>query len=244
MRRVHYEPGVKFWYWTVIGPAENDARGKTRLRVRCACGLEAVRVTYDLSHGFTRSCGCATRATGISPAERKKRRKGRRERLVAQHPLHDTWDTMIDRCHRPSSRSYGRYGGRGIRVCVGWRTSLAAFVQDMGPRPSSAHSIDRVDNDRGYDCGKCADCLARNAPPNCRWATSEEQQNNRRNNIVLEHNGMRMTMSQWSRHIGINVATLYRRHIAGWSVAAMLDTPARSKRLSRQTKKSGLGPNP
>lgn len=78
------------------------------------------------------------------------------------------WATMISRCENPKVDQYRYYGGRGIVVCAEWRHDFAAFLRDMGPRPSVKHSIDRVDNDGPY------------APWNCRWATSDEQHSNMR----------------------------------------------------------------
>jgi hypothetical protein len=86
---------------------------------------------------------------------------------------------MIDRCCNPKSASYKDYGARGIGVCAEWRWSFAEFFMDMGERPSPDHSIDRVDNDWGYE------------PNNCRWATSSEQMRNTRRAYYYKLRGFR-----------------------------------------------------
>lgn len=83
------------------------------------------------------------------------------------HPLYGVYHAMIGRCTRPTDKRYADYGGRGITVCDRWRDDFWAFVADMGDRPEG-HSLDRIDNDRGY------------SPDNCRWATAHEQRVNRR----------------------------------------------------------------
>lgn len=86
---------------------------------------------------------------------------------LSQTPEYQVWRNMLRRCEDPTDPSYDDYGHRGITVCEQWH-DVAAFVADMGPRPSDKHSIDRIDNDRGYE------------PGNCRWATWSEQMRNKR----------------------------------------------------------------
>jgi len=74
---------------------------------------------------------------------------------------------MKDRCLRAANKSYHRYGGRGITVCKRWLNSFRNFYRDLGARPSKKHSLDRINNERGYK------------PSNCRWATILQQSSNK-----------------------------------------------------------------
>jgi hypothetical protein len=83
-------------------------------------------------------------------------------------PEHKAWQKMKERCYYPKSAGFKYWGGRGITVCDRWRDSFQNFIDDMGPKPSSQHSLDRINNEGHYE------------PGNCRWATHLEQRHNRR----------------------------------------------------------------
>lgn len=133
------------------------------------------------------------------------------------------WVGMHIRCYYPSQPGFRNYGGKGVGICDRWRRrahsrageEFLAFLADMGPCPSDKHTIDRVDNDRGYE------------PGNCRWATFKEQQRHRSNNNVIEFNGRAQCASAWAEETGIHVTTITSRLKLGWSVEDALCVPAR-----------------
>lgn len=88
---------------------------------------------------------------------------GQSGRRCSHHPLYSTWKSMRTRCYDPDTHNFKNYGGRGIRICDRWNESFWNFVEDMGPKPSPVHSLDRIDPDGHY------------GPDNCRWATRAEQ---------------------------------------------------------------------
>jgi hypothetical protein len=142
-------------------------------RYLCECECNKQQKLYDASNlhrGHSRSCGCLRSVISAQV---------NRTHGMTRTPEFSTWHGMKDRCQNPKGKDWPKYGGRGITICERWRDSFESFYNDMGDRPEGM-SIDRIDNDRNYSCGRCADCLANDWTWNCRWANSSEQAANRR----------------------------------------------------------------
>jgi hypothetical protein len=144
-----------------------------------------------------------------------------------------TWDRMVRKCHDQNHDKYAWYGARGIAVCPAWRESFDVFLADMGPAPTPSHTIEREDNEKGYE------------PSNCVWATMKEQGQNRRTSKHLEHKGARRTIAGWAEFKGMDRRILWKRLKAGWSTADAIDTPVapRTKKATVLTLPSRDGGN-
>lgn len=211
--------GKQFARLTVLRIVGKSVRGDVLWLCRCECGGEVVGRSGDLNSGNTRSCGCLKRERFLRDCRQTKHGKWKT-------PEWGVWSGIQARCHNPEHPGYANYGGRGILVCRGWRDSFENFLADMGERPSAKHSVDRIDNERGYDCGHCEDCKGRNAEANCRWATPKEQASNRRSTRRITFNGETMTLTDWATRVGISTPLLHHRLKSGWSVEDALSKPA------------------
>lgn len=168
--------------------------GRGKVSCRCECGVERRVSIYGLRIGDSKSCGCLHRE--IVGAMRKTHGySGMREYRI--------WFAMLKRCYNPKHIYYSNYGGRGISVCERWRESFDAFFECMGNSPKGT-TLDRIDNDGNYE------------PGNCRWATDDQQKNNRRANHLLTAFGKTQTMVRWAREYGIRFGTLRERIVRGY----------------------------
>jgi hypothetical protein len=168
-------------------------------------------------------------------------------RLAKGKKVRNSWGKMVTRCYDPKSSSYPEYGGRGIRVHPAWRKSWLPFVRYLGLPPTKDHSIDRLDNDRGYE------------PGNVRWATQRQQMRNRRWALTVELDGRRMQFNDACDELGMPAVVRqswaagaiwgfmpFRLRIAGESVeagkGAMNQVTPRCAARTRLSKRRGPGP--
>lgn len=139
-------------------------------------------------------------------------------------PEYRAWQQMRLRCTNPQHKAWPDYGGRGILVCDRWLHSVENFIADMGLKPTAKHEIDRENNDGHYE------------PGNCRWVVRKVNCRNRRNNHLIAHEGLTLSMSEWSERSGVPCDTISHRLRAGWSTERALSTPARPKAPRGQAK--------
>lgn len=156
---------------------------------QCKCGRFTKVRQKQLKSGRTQSCGCIRREMMRNKTLHGSARQGNKSKS------YKIWSGMVARCTIPSATGYDRYGALGITVCERWK-EYANFIADMG-EPESEQSIDRIDSSKGYE------------PGNCRWATRQQQNENRKSVRWLTFNGMTMNVTQWAKHLGVSKATLY-----------------------------------
>lgn len=211
---VHDLAGRVFGRLTVVLFLGADRKARRKWRCLCACNGEPRDVWEQaLLKGVTLSCGCLHRE--IVAANSFKH--GHAVHGAAVSPEYSSWRSLRDRCENPNNKRFADYGGRGIALCDRWRNSFLEFLADMGPRPPGT-SIDRKDNDRGYE------------PGNCRWATRKEQQRNRRCSTLLTFRGETLSIPDWADRLGIALAALAARVRRGWTPERALTQPIQEKR--------------
>ena len=180
--------GQRFGRLVVLHRAPNRKK-RVFWTCRCDCGKKKRILAQSLRQKRTVSCGCH-RAEGA--------RKRRKTHGATKTPEYATWRHILSRCNNPNTAYYDCYGGRGIAVCERW-TTFENFRSDMGPKPSEKHSIDRIDPDGDY------------SPDNCRWASPEVQQGNRRFCYRIHHNGKVFSLAALAREVGAERGKLHSR---------------------------------
>jgi hypothetical protein len=209
--KIQYDlTGQKFARLTVTGRAPNNKFNQTAWFCVCDCGTRSVVNAHALRCGKTRSCGCLNRE--VVGAACKKRNTTHGESKSSEHIA---WLAMKERTCNPNFLQYHNYGGRGIRVCERWLNSYENFLADVGRKPTPKHSLDRIDSNGNYE------------PGNVRWATRDEQANNRTSNRFVEAFGERLTIIQWARKTGVGRHNISNRLKAGWTPEQAVLTPAK-----------------
>lgn len=193
--------GLRFGRWTSPGIFQRRDPHIYWL-ARCDCGVARWVRSDAPTGGRSTSCGCYAREVWSTHGAKKS-------------PEWEAWSAMRKRCTNPNHRFYHRYGGRGIGICERW-SSFERFLEDMGSRPSSKHSLDRIDNDGNY------------SPENCRWATQKEQMRNRSANRIVTVRGEQMCLADAvDRFAAASYATVQQRLDRGWDIERALTQPPR-----------------
>ena len=163
---------------------------------------------------------------GFSCKSCKRTRRSRHPRPAPppKTKARNSWQSVIDRCTKPSTKSFKYYGGRGITVCERWMAAFDNFLTDMGLPPPNC-TIDRIENALGY------------FKENCRWATPTEQARNKTNNVNVTINGITKTITEWAEEKQIVDAKVisWRILVLGWDpVRAVCEENQHTKTISHQ----------
>lgn len=203
------KPGDRFERLVVVKSSTPTSGNRPRWECLCDCGNTKVVDAYHLLHNNARSCGCL------------------QKEKAAEHCYvhggtgsveHNTWFSIKARCYNEETSSYMNYGARGITVCDRWldeEFGFTNFLADMGPRPSGEHSIERIDNEKGY------------SPDNCIWATRTMQARNKRNNRFITANGESYCIGEWAERTGLTTSAIRSRLKMGWSEEDAVTKPLR-----------------
>lgn len=213
--------GKKYNRLTVLSEApftfSANGRKKYRLLCRCDCGTEKPVALHQVIHGQTKSCGCL-----INERIREANSIHGDTRDYKLSPEYRSWIAMKARCLYPKSVKYSRYGARGITVCPEWIESYAAFLADMGRKPTPEHTLDRIENNGNYERG------------NCRWATPAQQRANQNprqsKGATVEFRGETKTILEWARQFSVPSTTIYHRINKGWPTEKALTSPVKPRK--------------
>jgi hypothetical protein len=216
MRQAYPKPevGQRFSRWTVLSEpvaVEDQGRGKRYVLCVCDCGTERVVRIWYLFQGRSLSCGCL-------------RIERQREAMTvhgdSHTPLYNSWHAMMNRCYSSTDTQYWRYGGRGIRVCSSWHAYLSFKSWAVTHGWQLGLQIDRINGFRGY------------YPANCRWATPQQNTNNRTNTRIVSAFGETKPLTEWVKDARCLVAakTLRTRLERGWTDEESMRIPLHGRR--------------
>jgi len=193
-----------------------DVENTTPRKALFMCPICSNQFTTDISRAKLNrvvSCGCYRKEN--SKKLHFKHGHSKDKKMSSEYV---SWQRMIQRCQNLGYGNYYNYGGRGINVCKKWKNSFVSFLEDMKEKPFKNAQLDRINSDGDYE------------PGNCRWVSCKENSRNRRNNLVIEWNDQKKTLSEWSEVLNINKNTLRDRiYSTKWTLEEAMSTPTLKK---------------
>jgi hypothetical protein len=211
-RRVNIT-GQQFGMLTAMRFEGLNRHHQTLWLFHCDCGNDYIGRAARVKAGEVSSCGC---------------QEGSTTHGLSRTPAYDAHKSMIHRCYNTKTRNYHRYGGRGINICERW-LSVENFITDMG-QPSAGLTIERIDNEGGYWCGQCDECINNKRSRNCKWDTQQNQARNKSSNHPITARGKTMLLIQWTAETGLPTSTILNRLKRGWSEERAVTEPSKSLR--------------
>lgn len=209
--------GNTFNRLTILERRYEPKHRRTKFLCKCECGNECIVDRQKILSGHTKSCGCLQKEK-TSKAKYIHGQAGVNGKNKSD--LYRVWSSMKERCQNPNNKAYKNYGERGIVVCDEWQdfTIFNSWAKDTGYKKGL--TIDRIDNDKGYN------------PDNCRWATRTEQGRNKRNTIFIKHKGKEMPLVALAEKKSIKYRLLYDRLFSqGWDINKAVNEPVKRRKV-------------
>lgn len=200
--------GQKFGMLTVLRYVGSNDKNLALWECCCDCGATVIAIGARLRSGHTKSCG--------DRSKHAYKHGGYGERLYG------IYRGIKNRIYNPNCSGYKDYGGRGIKMCAEWKNDYAVFrdwayvsgyKEEVLPNGINKWTIERIDVNGNYE------------PDNCTWITTQEQQFNKRDNVILTYNGETMTATEWAQKLRISPHIIWTRLKSGWSIEETLNTP-------------------
>lgn len=188
---------TRFERLLVIKRVESNFKGNARWLCRCDCGKEIIVLTYSLTSGHTKSCGCYSHDKFKESITTHGQRHTK---------LYSIWCGMKQRCYNERHENYLYYGGNGIEICEEWANNFVAFMDwAMQNGYKEPLEIDRKDSNGNYE------------PENCKWSTRTEQVRNRSNTVFITFNCQKKTLKEWCEIFKVNYKTTHAKYMKGAS---------------------------